>query len=388
MKTRLFAILPFAAALLLTAACSDVVKYDDDYTPAYEKANSGAPQISAIYDINDDNTAITQGSLGEMVRIVGHNLNDVRSITFSGVEADLTQCYFAADSAFVVIPSTPNFSGDGQLVYTTGSGSTSLSFPIPVPALQVDNLENEFANAGDTVNIVGRFFDIYSFGSTETSLVTVNDQSATVTSNGRDTMKVVVPEGTPDNSTITLSWQGTDGAHTAVLPFRPTAHLLYADLSAASINNGGFTYAIENDDALPATASRLGRSNLHITGSYSAWSWNTLDISANMIDAGISGSLDDYVLKMEVLNATSHPLTENSPLQFCFNWGDSYTWEPGDGLGLNTAGQWHTVTMPLASMATNGISSPETWQTLRIVLQPHADYTADFHIANIRIEHK
>lgn len=386
MKTHILTIIPLAAALLFTAACSDVVDYDDNYTPAYEKSNNGAPQISAIYDIDNDSTPVTQGSLGEMVRIVGHNLNDVRSISFSGVEADLSQGYFASDSAFVVIPSRPNFQGDGNLVYTTGSGSVSVAFPIPVPELQVTGLENEFANAGDTVAILGRYFDIYDFGSTST--VTVGGQTATVASSGRDTLKIAIPEGVADNSSVTLNWTGPEGDQTVSLPFRPTAHLLYSDFNDASINNGGFTYAIEDDGNLPSTASRLGHTNIHITGSYSAWSWITLDISANMIDAGISGSLDDHVLKMEVLTSTSHPLTENSPLQMCFNWGGSYTWEPGDGLGLNTAGQWRTVTMPLAPMATEGISAPGTWQTLRIVLQPHADYTADFRVANLRIEHR
>lgn len=386
MKTKILAIMPFVAALLITTACNDIVDYDDNYTPASEKANSGAPQISAIYDISDDSTPITQGTLGQMVRILGHNLNNVKSIVFSGVEADLQQCYFASDSAFVVIPTKPNFQGDGQLVYTTGSGSVSTAFPIPVPSLDVSGVENEFANAGDTVSILGKFFDIYDFGTTST--VSVNGQEATVASAGRDTLRIGIPQGTPDNSTVAVNWTDATGSHTASLPFRPTTHLLYPDFASASINNGGFTYAIEGDAALPSTASSLGRTNLHVTGSYDAWSWNTLDISANMIDAGISGSLDDYVLKMEVLTASAHPLTENSPLQLCFNWGDSYTWTPGDGSGLNTAGQWHTVTMPLSPMATNGISPAGTWQTLRIVLQPHAAYTADFRLANMRIEHR
>lgn len=378
--------MPFVAALLLTTSCNDIVDYDDNYTPAAEKANSGAPQISAIYDINDDSTPITQGTLGQMVRIIGHNLNDVRSISFSGVEADLQQCYFASDSAFVVIPTRPNFQGDGQLVYTTNQGSVSAAFPIPVPSLEVSGLENEFANAGDTISILGRYFDIYDFGTTST--VSVNGQEATVASASRDTLRIGIPQGTGDNSTIAINWTDATGSHTASLPFRPTTHLLYPDLGSASINNGGFTYAIESDDDLPSTASRLDRTNIHVSGSYSAWSWNTLDISANMVDADISGSLDDYVLKMEVLTASAHPLTENSPLQFCFNWGSSYTWEPGDGLGLNTAGQWHTITMPLSPMASEGISAPGTWQTLRIVLQPHANYTADFRLANLRIEHR
>ena len=39
-------------------------------------------------------------------------------------------------------------------------------------------------------------------------------------------------------------------------------------------------------------------------------------------------------------------------------------------------------------MATNGIVAPGTWMTLRLVLSPSATYTADFRLANFRIEHK
>lgn len=388
MKTKISAIIPIVAALLLMSACNDIVDYNDDYTPASQKANDGTPQITAIYDINDASVPITQGTLGQTIRIVGHNLNDARNIAFSGVEADLSQCYFASDSAFVVIPTRPNMQGDGNLVYTTGNGSVSVQFPVPIPELQVNGLENEFADVGGDINILGKFFDLYDFGNVETSTVSINGSAASVTSSGRDTLKITIPEGTPDNGVIALNWLGTDGNHSVTLPFRPTAHLLYPDLSSASISADNLTYTIENDDVLPTTASKLNRSNIHVTGSYSAWSWNTIDLSANMIDAGIGGNLDDYVLKMEVLTSTGHPLTEGTPLQFCFNWGDSYAWTPGDGAGLNTAGQWRTVTMPLAPMATNGINAPGTWQTLRIIMSPHNDYIADFRLANLRIEHK
>jgi hypothetical protein len=39
-------------------------------------------------------------------------------------------------------------------------------------------------------------------------------------------------------------------------------------------------------------------------------------------------------------------------------------------------------------MATKGISEPGKWQTLRIIFQPHADYDADFRLANLRIVKK
>ena len=145
---------------------------------------------------------------------------------------------------------------------------------------------------------------------------------------------------------------------------------------------------VEADGSAGEDVSALGNPHMHITGTFDAWAWNTIDLSRNMIDAGSLDNLDDYVLKFEVLTANDYPLTEASPLQFSFNWGESYTWTPGDGLGLNTHGQWQTVTLPLAPMATAGISAPGTWQSLRIAFQPTAAYTADFRIGNLRIEHR
>ena len=107
-----------------------------------------------------------------------------------------------------------------------------------------------------------------------------------------------------------------------------------------------------------------------------------------MIDAGDMTNLDDYVLKFEVLNTKDHPLTEATGLKFCFNWGDSYAWNPADGAGINTFGNWQTVTLPLAPMATKGISAAGSWQSLRITMQPSAAYNADFCIGNIRIVKK
>ena len=153
-------------------------------------------------------------------------------------------------------------------------------------------------------------------------------------------------------------------------------------------------YSIEGDDATSADETSLGRQHLHFTGTFDAWAWNTVDLSCNMInsadlgDLSQAGSLDDYVLKFEVYTPNGTPLTQASPLQLSFNWGDLYTWTPGDGAGLNTHDEWQTITLPLAPIAVAGIMAPDTWQSLRIAFQPTAAYTADFRIGNIRIERR
>lgn len=382
----------FAAATLSVslASCDDIVEYNDGYTAADKMANTGAPEILAVYNIGDTakTTPITEAEIGTMVRIEGKNLNNAKSITFNTVPVELNDIYTASTYANVRVPETLSFEHVNKIEYTTDRGSASFDFVVPFPSLTVGSLDNEFANAGGTVTVNGANFDVYEFGSQ--SKVFVGDKEATVSDVTKQSMKIQIPEGTPDNSLITLKWSTSDGsAKTVSLPFRPTNSLLYADFDDVSINkDGAVKVDIEGDDATSTASSTLGHKHLHFTGNFDAWAWNTYDISRNMIDAGDITNLDDYVLKFEVLTTNEHPLTEATGLKFCFNWGDTYNWNPANGAGINTFGNWQTVTLPLAPMATKGISAAGTWQTLRITMQPSAAYSADFCIGNIRIVKK
>lgn len=382
----------FAAATLSVslASCDDIVEYNDGYTAADKMANTGAPEIMAVYNIGDTakTTPITEAEIGTMVRIEGKNLNNAKSITFNTVPVELNDIYTASTYANVRVPETLSFEHVNKIEYTTDRGSASFDFVVPFPSLTVGSLDNEFANAGGTVTVNGANFDVYEFGSQ--SKVFVGDKEATVSNVTKQSMTIQIPEGTPDNSLITLKWSTSDGsAKTVSLPFRPTNSLLYADFDDVSINkDGAVKVDIEGDDATSTASSTLGHKHLHFTGNFNAWAWNTYDISRNMIDAGDITNLDDYVLKFEVLTTNEHPLTEATGLKFCFNWGDTYNWNPANGAGINTFGNWQTVTLPLAPMATKGISAAGTWQTLRITMQPSAAYSADFCIGNIRIVKK
>lgn len=391
MNKKILKYMAAAITLAVFASCNDIVDYNDGYTPLEEQANAGAPVITAVYEVGDTllERPITEAQAGQMVRIVGRNLNRPTRITFNTVEADLAEVYTYSTSANVMIPQELSMEHRNQIEYTTAEGTATFDFTVPFPQLSVDGLECEFTDAGDSVVITGRNFDYYDFGTT--SQVTLGGTALGLGSITNTSMKALVPAGTPDNSTIQISWNdgSTGEAMTATLPFRPTQHLLYGDFSDVQFAiDGPITMNVEADGSAGEDVSALGNPHMHITGTFDAWAWNTIDLSRDMIDAGSLDNLDDYVLKFEVLTANDYPLTEASPLQFSFNWGESYTWTPGDGLGLNTHGQWQTVTLPLAPMATAGISAPGTWQSLRIAFQPTAAYTADFRIGNLRIEHR
>ena len=369
------------AALAFTS-CNDIVDYADGYTPASEQANTGAPLIAAVYDVADTErvTPITEGTLGQMVTIVGQNLNHPTRIAFNTVECDLAEVYTEPGRAIVRIPARLSMEHQNSIDYTTVEGTVSYPFIIPFPALTITGLDNEFMWAGGSVTVYGQNFDLYDFEG-GTSTVTVAGTPVVPAAITASQMTLAIPEGTPDDSEVVFSWQDAEGkGQQQALPLRPVSRLLYGDFGGVQVNIDGSAQVVaETTD---------GYGCLHFTGSYTAWAWNTVDLSCNMIAGASPSDLDGYALKFELQTAQNFPVTDDTGLQFCFNWGDSYAWSPADGQGINTFGAWRTVTLPLAPMATNGIKAAGEWQTLRIVFQPHAAYDADFRLANIRIVEK
>lgn len=375
-----------ASSLFCLTSCDDIVNYNDDYTPADRLANAGAPAINAVYDVADTAfaTPITQGTLGQTVVLVGENLNQVQSVTFNTVACDIKNVYAMATRAIVQIPSKLSTEQVHKIEYVTPQGSCLYDFFIPFPDLTVSGLACEFTNAGDSAMVYGKNFDLYGFED-GVSTVKIGSQTLGVGSITSESMKFLIPDGTPENTDIKFCWQTNGISHETVLTFRPSQYLLFGDFGDVSMSKDGpVQMAIESDEGIGASAW-LNQKNMHFTGHYGAWAWSTIDLSCNMTNVVVDNP-DDYVLKMEVLTSANFPLTAQTGLQFCFNWGDPYAWNPGGGLGINTRGQWQTVTMPLAPMATKGIAEPGKWQTLRIIFQPHADYDADFRLANFRIE--
>ena len=386
-------------ALFVCAGCDDIVDYEDGYTPAESLPNTGAPVITAVYDIQDTAmaTPITEGEVGQTVRIEGRNLNHARSIKFNTVEADLSEVYTFSTGAIVQIPMELSLAQENCIEYTTDMGTARYDFAMPFPTVQVDGLLCEFANAGDSVTILGRNFNLYAFGTS--SHVTLNGTELGLGTITSTSMKAEIPEGTPDNSTILVSW--TDGstgeAMTATLPFRPTNNLLYGGMNEAQFDVSGLTMNIESDHDALAEETSLGNPHMHFTGHVTAWSWNQFDLSQNLIDIdGVdvgtlpAKELDGYELKFEIYNSNNYPLTGGSTLESCFNWGTRYVWNIGDGTGINTHGEWQTVTLPLAELAQNGFygSPGSRWASLSIVFKPDTDYDADFRMGNFRIEKK
>lgn len=382
--------------LCLSLFCLTGCKKDaeiDDYTPDDRKENTGAPVISAVYDGADVSlsTPITEGEPGQNLIIAGQNLNNLKSLKFNGVEADLSKTYTMSTKANVSIPTTFSEERVNQIEYTTDKGTATYAFVVKFPTLRISHLSNEFAAAGTTVEIIGQNFDYYSFGqSGANASVSINGSSVAVSHVSADALAIEIPAGTPDNSVIVIDWVDFYGVkQTASVAFRPTKGILFADLSKAQRDKTDQCVTIEDDSQVKSTTSALGTKHLHFSGTINSYAWVELSFSQNLPDVGDATKVSDYNFVFEVLTAETNPLLGKGH-EFAWNWdwSNSYLWNPGDGAGLNTQGQWQTVRIPLSELAPKGIGSTGEWSTLNIGFQPSEAYDADFRMGNFRIQKK
>ena len=382
--------------LCLSLFCLTGCKKDaeiDDYTPDDRKENTGAPVISAVYDGADVSlsTPITEGEPGQNLIIAGQNLNNLKSLKFNGVEADLSKTYTMSTKANVSIPTTFSEERVNQIEYTTDKGTATYAFVVKFPTLRISHLSNEFAAAGTTVEIIGQNFDYYSFGqSGANASVSVNGSSVAVSHVSADALAIEIPAGTPDNSVIVIDWVDFYGVkQTANVAFRPTKGILFTDLSKAQRDKTDQCVTIEDDSQVKSTTSALGTKHLHFSGTINSYAWVELSFSQNLPDVGDVSKVSDYNFVFEVLTAETNPLLGKGH-EFAWNWdwSNSYLWNPGDGAGLNTSGKWKTVRIPLSEIAPKGIGSTGEWSTLNIGFQPSEAYDADFRMGNFRIQKK
>lgn len=377
----------------LFTSCSPEIDYDKGYTPADEMPNTGAPVITAVYDATDFSrvAALSEGQPGQNIYIVGQNLNNLKSLTFNTVEADLSKTYTASTRANVTIPVDFSHNRVNVIEYTTDMGTATFQFVVAFPELTISHLVNEFSAPGTTVEIVGENFDYYDFGiSGGNASVTIGGKAAEVVSVSAQCLGVKVPEGTGDNTEIAVRWTDFHAVQQKVdLDFRPLNSLLFADLSKAQRDRTDQCVTIEDDSQVSSTVSALGTKHLHFYGPINSYAWVELSYSQNLPAAAHVDNPDDYNFVFEVMTAEENPLLgEGHEFAWNWDWSASYFWHPGNGSGLNTNGKWLTIRIPLSEIAPNGIGKVGEWTTLNIGFQPTEEYAADFRMGNFRIQKK
>lgn len=385
-------VIVLAGFLLMGAltSCNDVVTYNkgyDDGTTSY-----GPPVINGVYAVEDDSstTALHSVAMEQMVRISGENLSEVTKVTINGVDIPLSGVYAKNTSVFLTIPRAIPQDVSSKLVYTTAKGETTFDLSIAVPDLKIEGLYNEFAEPGDTVQVLGDYFDLYDFKKEGGSAkITMNGVDVPIDSLSNTYMSVIIPKTAGDNSVLTLSWKAAGGVEqTKNIPFRQMSGILFNDyLNAGLWDEGMKQYIVSGEEKGRPEPTIKGGQYIRIKGTFDAWGWNQiLGCGFNYDNADVIAHPENYSFKFEVNSATGYPFYDSQSAGYLFslNGGANYAWNPSSESSFNTYGHWRTVSIPLTSVASNGMASG--YLNFMMVMQPTAEWNVEHNFANFRIE--
>jgi hypothetical protein len=347
----------FALLLLIIsfASCDDIVTYNDGYDPGSN--SSGPPQIDSVCLATAPDVAITSGEMDQIIVIKGKNLGNLKSIRFNDCEADLKEAYVLNEKVGIRIPVKLPEEQTDRITYTTDKGTFQYSFVVDVPKMVITNFSNEFAAAGDTVTITGKYFNLYNV-TKENGEVTLNGTGVTIIESSDTELSVQVPAGIDlENSKFFVSSELLNEPF--IIPFHVKGVSVFDFYTRE--NTGGKNAKLSGGILEGEPAPLIpGQKYLHIKdypvaggASWLSLCWIFLDILEQ--GAGdndhLLGNPGDYYLKFEIL--TLKPIIEGElsiSLGSAITWGEKYyRWQPViGGVPFDTFQKWKTVSIDMA----------------------------------------
>ena len=193
-------IVEFLVAGALLAACQNVV----DNPSVEDFSANGAPTISQITPVDSLDKPITQSQMGKWLTIQGDNLANVTAILFNDIEVNLKDVYAVRNRINVAVPAEAPGNLTNTITVRTTLGEATTNFTILFPKLQVNGLENEFAQPGSNVVVTGEYFKLYGLTSDDATF-TLNGESLPVVEKADKKIVLTIPANAPDGAKIVIN---------------------------------------------------------------------------------------------------------------------------------------------------------------------------------------
>lgn len=350
-----------------------------------EKDDSeGTPSISYIRITSPESSdsLLASAGQGQLIAIVGNNLQNAVEIWFNDQRALLTPTYISKTSILVAIPSQIPLSVNNtmKLVFKNGF-ELNHDFKVDISEPVVSMMDVEYVKENEVAVIRGNYFyaplTVTFTGGVDGQVENLTDQE----------INVRVPAGAqPGPITVKTNFGETESEFW----FRDNRNLL--------IHNDpwsgwwGETNVVSGTDPLAINGNFT-----RITQNIGAWGWtewiggkeDALATSKNLPDEAVLNP-EKYFMKFEV--NTLKPYDGNR-IKFMIgqvngpdpNWNNEpYFWEPP----FNTEGKWRTVTIPfedvVAKYTTNWGVRPQGYG-VKIWFHGPGSLDADIAFDNLRV---
>lgn len=350
-----------------------------------EKDDSeGTPSISYIRITSPESSdsLLASAGQGQLIAIVGNNLQNAVEIWFNDQRALLTPTYISKTSILVAIPSQIPLSVNNtmKLVFKNGF-ELNHDFKVDISEPVVSMMDVEYVKENEVAVIRGNYFyaplTVTFTGGVDGQVENLTDQE----------INVRVPAGAqPGPITVKTNFGETESEFW----FRDNRNLL--------IHNDPWSGWWGETNVVPGTDPLAINGNFtRITQNIGAWGWtewiggkeDALATSKNLPDEAVLNP-EKYFMKFEV--NTLKPYDGNR-IKFMIgqvngpdpNWNNEpYFWEPP----FNTEGKWRTVTIPfedvVAKYTTNWGVRPQGYG-VKIWFHGPGSLDADIAFDNLRV---
>ena len=374
MYKYLFSLLTLLVAGAAITSCSD-----DD--------SAGQPEVIyvRVTDPASSDSLLVAAGQGQMVAIMGKNLQTVREIWFNDQQATLNPNFITNTTIITRIPTQIPLEIDNQLKMVFGNGETLVhDFKVEVSEPVIDRMKNEWAPIGEEAVIYGNYFyapiTVTFTGGVTGEIASLEDQE----------IHVVVPEGAePGPITITTNFGETESDFW----FHDNRNM-FGTFEGPTYYGWwhGPNYIKADDPVIQAINGKFLRvkTNLSSGAWFEFFVGEGYDISTltAQVPADAIENPEDYSLKFE-LN-TLETLV-GARIQMYFGNAMSadrnnyhYGWNPN----LDTGDEWQTISVPFADIleANPNIQVSGTGYGLSFWFwQSPAAVKADFAMDNVRI---
>ena len=369
-----------AILLMAVSAAGIIVSCNKD------KENTGTPSITYVRITrpeSSDSLLIGAGQ-GQLIAIVGNNLQNTVQVWFNDQQARLTPTYITNSTILVSVPTQIPVAVNNKMKLIFKDGSQLLyDFVVQISKPIVNSMDCEFVKDGDIATIRGNYF--YA----PVTVTFAGGVTGTVTSisTNNQMITVKVPTGAqPGQVTVATNF----GSTKSNFFFRDNRNLL--------ITNDPWTGWWGQTNVVSSTDPLAINGNFtRMTGNIGAWAWtewiggreDALATSHNLPSEAVL-SPASYVMKFEI--NTLKPYNGNR-IKFMIgqvnspdpNWDtEPYFWEAP----FNTSGKWQTVTIPfnevVAHYTTNWGVRPQGYG-VKVWFHGPGTLDADIAFDNLRV---
>jgi hypothetical protein len=340
MKSQIKYVLFLFVALVTMGAftsCSE----DDDLP------NGGKPMISYIRVTRPEasDSLIIKAGQGQMIAIIGENLQGARELWVNDREAALQSTFVTNTSIITRVPSDipTDITNKIRVVFANGE-ELMHDFTVDISAPMPTYMESEYVNAGEIATIRGSFFydpvQVFFTGANGTKV------EGEIVDDLPNVLQVRVPAGAqPGPLTIKTNFGETESSFW----FRDNRNII-ADFDDTDFNGWwhGPQYIVSSDASIQPISGKFLRIDKENTGGwFEAWVGDgTIKTKTKNIPQAAFADPGNYVLKFEI--NTVSPLSYNGA-RIHFGVGDpsgrdktTYIWSPN----IDTKNKWQTVTIP------------------------------------------